>query len=119
MGSTYAIYALQFITGLALLLGHGKDKFDVKGTMNWVKSQGYPALVGAWLAFAEIILAIALALGIFPRIAAAGIALTMLGAIHFHLKQKDGFKGGWEAAALYFIICVFLVFAGKGLLTPW
>ena len=59
---------------------------------------------------------LAILLGIFTRIAAAGIAIIMLGAIYLvHLPHGfDVSRGGFEYAFTMLLIALALVFTGPG-----
>ena len=113
----YAIIVLQVLAGAAMFFGNGLGKIkNFSGTVQWFQSIGFGKAGAVWAVLTEGVAAVLLMLGIFPRIMAGLIAVTMLGAIFFHLKNKDSFKKGWEEAFLYFIIMAFIAVMG---VSPW
>src|SRR5687768_13775994 len=79
----------QRVVLAAVVLPHGLQKafgwfggFGVEGTLGWFESAlGVPAPLALLVVIAELLGAVALALGLFSRLSALGIAFTMIGAI--------------------------------------
>lgn len=107
------LLVLQILTGASLFFGHGLPKLkDTSGTLKWFKKQGYGHLGGVVAIAVEGFASLLLILGIFPRIMAGLIAITMLGAMVHHWKGRESFKDGWESAFLYFIASVVVLIGG-------
>lgn len=107
---------LQFLVGSSLFLGHGLAKVkDVAGTLAWFRKQGFGTLGGIWAVLTEGVASVLLALGLFPRVMAALILFTMLGAMLFHWRSKDPFKDGWEVSYLYFVAMIAIILGGHSL----
>ena len=101
-----------------LMIHNGVDKLaDVQGFAdNVVAFIGLPAPVffTYCAAYAEIIGSILLVLGLFTRLDAIVLLVTMLVAIYFHLKA-DGFKiMPLETASLYALLFVSFLANGGG-----
>ncbi len=112
-----AIITLQVFAGAAMFFGNGLGKLrSAKKTLAWFESVGMGKPAGVWALLTEGGAALLLLIGVFPRIMAGLIAVTMLGAMLFHFKNKDSFKGGWEEAFLYFILMTFIAVVG---ISPW
>lgn len=109
-----AIVLLQILTGLGLL-AHGVPKLlELRQTMKWFAKQGYGVIVGVFTALVETLGAFLLIVGLFPRIVAGFVAITMLGAMFHHWRNKESFTGGWEASYLYFVTSIVIVLTGIG-----
>lgn len=101
-----------------LMIHNGLDKLgDVQGFAdNVVAFIGlpFPVFFTYCAAYAEVIGAVLLGLGLFTRLDAAVLLLTMLVAIYFHLKA-DGFKiVPLETASLYALLFFFFLSSGGG-----
>jgi putative oxidoreductase len=106
-----ALLLLRVVAGIAFIL-HGWPK--MRDPLAWMGTSMPPALQ-ALAAVAELGGGICWVAGVFPRIASAGIACTMVVAIARHvLVKRDPFIGGWELAAVYLAIAVLLFVAGPG-----
>jgi putative oxidoreductase len=117
----YAALVLRLVLG-ALFLAHAWLKIFVytpSGTAGYFGSLGLPT----WLAYVviiwELVGAVALIIGVWPRVAALALVPILLGAIYnVHGPVGfffDGEKGGWEYPALWIINLVVLAFIGDGL----
>lgn len=90
----------RIVLGL-VILPHGLQKTlglfggaGFSGTMGFFESMGMPALVAALVIAAESLGAIGLVLGAGTRLAALGVAATMLGAV-FMVHLPNGFFMNW------------------------
>lgn len=87
----------------AVVLPHGLQKafgwfggWGIEGTLGWFDSAlGVPTPLALLVIMAELLGAVALALGLFSRLSALGIALTMLGAILL-VHAPSGFFMNWS-----------------------
>ena len=94
---------LQRVLLALVILPHGLQKtfgwfggWGVDGTLRWFESAlGVPAPLALLVILAELLGAVALALGLFSRLSALGIALTMLGAIAL-VHAPSGFFMNWS-----------------------
>lgn len=115
--TTPAATALLRISLGAVFLAHGLllkiMTFGLAGTMSFFGSIGYPPMLGAVVALAEIAAGIALILGVFVRPAALLMLPILLGASALHAGNGWLFTasgGGWEFPA--FLTVATLVQAG-------
>ncbi|HSI40134.1 MAG TPA: DoxX family protein [Xanthobacteraceae bacterium] len=116
----YAGLILRLALGI-LFLAHAGLKifvFTPAGTAGFFGSLGLPG----WLAYVtiawELIGAVALILGIWPRLAALALIPILLGAI-FTVHGPAGFfftnpNGGWEFLALWIVGLLALALGGDG-----
>jgi putative oxidoreductase len=116
----YAALILRVTLGL-LFLSHAGLKifvFTPAGTAGFFESLGLPG----WLAYVTILWelagAIALILGIWPRLAAIAMVPVLLGSI-FTVHGAAGFffnnpNGGWEFPAFWIIGLIVLALTGDG-----
>ncbi|TCZ56724.1 DoxX family protein [Roseicella aquatilis] len=114
----YAALLLRVSLGV-MALAHGAvlklGTFGLAGTMGWFGSIGYPPVLGAVVAFAEILGGIALILGIRVRLVSLLFLPILVGALVQHAGQGwvfSGKGGGWEFPAFW--IAALLVQAGLG-----
>jgi putative oxidoreductase len=112
---TWAV--LRVVVSL-LMIHNGLDKLaDVDGfATNVVAKIGfpYPVFFTYCAAYTELIGSILLALGVFTRLNAAFLLLTMIVAVYFHLKV-DGLKiPPLETASLYATAFLFFCINGGG-----
>lgn len=118
----YAILLLRLALA-ALFLAHAGLKlfvFKPAGTVGYFQSLGLPG----WLAYvtlaAEILGALALLLGIWPRLVALALIPLMLGTI-VKVHGPAGFwftnpNGGWEYPAFWMLSLLILALLGDGAL---
>jgi len=114
----YAAFLLRVTMGV-MFLAHGLllklMTFGLAGTMGFFGSIGYPPLLGAAVAFAEIAAGIALIAGVWVRAASLAMLPILLGATWQHLPAGWVFTsqgGGWEFPAFW--TAALLVQAGLG-----
>lgn len=104
----------------ALFLVHGVPKIrDLRKTMGFVKSTGFPAGAAFALLFSllEFFGGLALIAGFLTQPVAVLVALEMVATTVF-AKQKlqKKFVGGYELDILYLVLAVVVVLIGAG---PW
>lgn len=114
----YAAFLLRVTMGV-MLLAHGLllkvMTFGLPGTMGFFGSLGYPPILGAIIAIAEIAAGIALVAGVWVRLASLLTLPIMIGATIQHLPAGWLFSaqgGGWEFPAFWTV--ALLVQAGLG-----
>lgn len=114
----YAAFLLRLTMGV-MFLAHGLllkvMTFGLAGTMGFFGSIGYPPMLGAIVALAEIAVGVALIAGMWVRVASLLSIPIMLGATIQHLPAGWLFSaqgGGWEFPAFWTI--ALLVQAGLG-----
>lgn len=89
------LFLLRVVLG-AVFIAHGWAKISgMEGTVGFFASLGLPAFMAYVVAWVEFLGGIAVILGVFTRIAAYLLAITMVVAI-FLVKIKAGFLGGYE-----------------------
>lgn len=111
-------WAVLRIGASLLMIHNGLDKLaDVQGFATGVVATiglPYPVFFTYCAAYTELFGSILLALGLFTRVNAAFLLLTMFVAVYFHLKA-DGFKiPPLETASLYGTIFLFFCVNGGG-----
>ncbi|MBS7541922.1 DoxX family protein [Ancylobacter oerskovii] len=118
----YAVLVLRLALGI-LFLAHAGLKlfvFTPAGTAGFFSSLGLPG----WLAYVtiawELIGAVALILGLWPRLAALALIPILLGAI-VTVHGPAGFfftnpNGGWEFLALWIVALLGVALGGDGAL---
>ncbi|MEM9371570.1 MAG: DoxX family protein [Pseudomonadota bacterium] len=122
-----AFAGLRITTGL-FLVPHGAQKlfgmfggYGLEATGQFFQTQlgfanGYLAALAA--GSIEVFAGLALALGLFTRVAAGAVAVLLAVAATIHLSA--GFfwsNGGWEYAALWTILAAYFVVKGGGRLS--
>lgn len=102
----------------AVFIYHGMEKVRVDAGATWMNKMPdpQPAPVQMAVAWGELLGGIAVALGLLTRIAAAGLALIMVGAIvmvhgiqSFSLQEH-----GFEYNFVLILMCVSLILMGPG-----
>ncbi len=130
-----AIFVLR-IGFCIFMIHHGLEKFqDAQGFAEFVVGKYFGFLPGepiVWTfaaAATQIVCPIALAIGLFPRLASLGLMSTMLFAIYFHLVDTglEGFplavvenhNYAYELSAIYAAISFYFLCAGPGRLSAF
>jgi len=130
MNPNIAATIMRIVLGI-IFLAHGIAKFQtgLGNTSGWFASMGLPYFLGYLVAYLELLGGIALIAGLFARVAAAALALVLLGAI-FSVKLSAGLLGGGEAAGyeldlallsmcLYFLLSDAVGFGLDSFLKGW
>jgi putative oxidoreductase len=117
--ASWGIALLRAVVGIVFLV-HGGQKlfvFGIHGVAGMFTQFGIPAFLAPIVAFVEFVGGFALLLGIATRVAAALIAIDMLGAILL-VHGKNGFflPNGYEFALTLLAANVALVLTGAGAL---
>ena len=118
LSGSAGILVLRVVTGAAFII-HGWPK--IQHPFTWMPGEtAMPGFLQGCAALAEFGGGIALILGVFTRLAALGLAITMAVAVfHVHMPQGHPFvsaKGGpsYELAAAYMAVSVALMLLGPG-----
>ena len=116
----YAAFLLRVALGV-MLLAHGLllkvMTFGLAGTMGFFGSLGYPPVLGAVVAFAEIAAGLALLAGVWVRLASLLMIPILIGATIQHLPAGWVFSargGGWEFPAFWTVALLVQVGLGAG-----
>ena len=110
---------LRLVLGI-VFIAHGGQKlfvFGLDGVTAGFTQMGapLPAITAPLVAFTEFLGGIALVIGLLTRVAAAGLAITMLGATFIaHLPNGFFAPGGIEFTLTLFAGALALVFTGAG-----
>jgi uncharacterized membrane protein YphA (DoxX/SURF4 family) len=108
----WSMLVLRIALGL-IFLAHGLQKISgMEGIVKWFGSIGLPPLLAYVVATIETVGGACLILGLFTRIAAAGIVFVMLGAI-FSVKISKGFIGGYEFDLSLLAMAIALILSGS------
>ncbi len=118
------LLVLRLAVGL-IIAPHGAQKLfgwfgghGVKGTGAWLDSMGAKngALIALFAGIGEFFGGLGVALGFLTPIAAAGVAIVMLGAIATAHKGKGFFNtnGGWEFPVLIALGAIGIAITGPG-----
>lgn len=117
--ASFAPLILRVVIGV-LFLYHGIDKFNggISNVEGFFDSQGVPlpGLTAPLTAILEIVLGIALIVGAYTRLAAAGLAAIMVGALIF-VKLEADVLGGSELDFSYLAGLVAIMLLGPGRLS--
>jgi putative oxidoreductase len=120
IGQDLAAFVLRMGLGIAFVV-HGYPKLGKKarkGTGDWLKSMGIPAIFGLVAGVAEFFGGIALLVGFLTPVVAALFVVWMLALIWLSIaKIKKKFVGGWELDFLLLISSLALATLGSGLLS--
>jgi putative oxidoreductase len=114
----YAALLLRVSLGVLFVLHGGLLKlgtFGLAGTMGYFGQIGFPPVLGAVVAFAELFGGIALILGVWTRLVTLLFVPIMIGATLQHLPNGWMFaspRGGFEFPVLWTVLM--LVQAGLG-----
>ena len=111
-----ALLLLRVVFGL-IFIAHGWPKIkDIKQTQAGFDSMGFrPGYIwGTLLALLEPIGGLAIVLGIFTQPVAALLAIEMLVAVLWKIKQGKGFVNGYEFDLLLLATALALTFLGGG-----
>lgn len=104
--ASYGAFTPRVALGAATL-AHGLTKlivFTPAGTAGFFESIGYPGALGIVVMGAEIVLGLALLLGVHTRVAAGLMVPILLGATATHFSNGWQFAnegGGWEFPAFW------------------
>ena len=105
----------------AVFIYHGLDKIrpDTSYGVKWdLREAPLPTGVQIMVAWGELLCGVGVALGLFTRIAAAGIIVIMLGAIVTVTGQKGfGAPGGFEFNYVLILVAAALALSGAGTLS--
>src|SRR5512143_2408940 len=111
---SWGVTLLRVIVGI-VFLAHGGQKLFVYGIGGFVSHMGLAAFLSPIVIAIELLGGAALILGIGTRIAAAAIAVNMLGAvIGVHLKGGFFLPTGFEYALTMLAASAALVLTGPG-----
>ncbi len=114
-----ALTVLRVVLGIVFIM-HGGQKlftYGIGGVAGSMSGMGVPApgLTATLVTFAEFLGGIGLVLGLFTRLAAAGVALVMIGAI-FLVHVREGFfaPAGYEFPLMLLTAAAALAITGAG-----
>lgn len=114
---SWGVTLLRWFVGI-VFLAHGSQKlfvYGIHGFAGFLAHLGLPAFLSPVIIAIEFLGGLALLLGIGTRIAAAAIAINMLGAVlAVHLKNGFFLPNGFEYAFSMLGASLALVLAGPG-----
>lgn len=106
---------IRIVLGI-LFVAHAADKFrtGLPNISGWFQSLGLPGFMGYVVAYTELIIGIALIIGLFTRYVSVIVIVIMIGAI-LTAKLSIGLLGngqmaGYELDIAYALIALHLVF---------
>lgn len=109
----WGLFLLRVVLGI-IFIAHGWAKVSgMEGTIGFFASLGLPAFAAYVVAYVEFLGGIAVLLGVFSRIAAYLLAVTMVVAI-FLVKIKAGFLGGYELDLILLASALVVAWSGAG-----
>lgn len=109
----WGLFILRVVFGI-IFIAHGWAKIgNMDGTIGFFSSLGLPVFTAYLVAWVEFLGGIAVLLGIFSRIAAYLLAITMVVAI-FLVKIKAGFLGGYELDLILLASALVIAWSGAG-----
>lgn len=112
----WSMLVLRISLGV-IFLAHGLQKISgFEGIIKFFGSIGLPAVVAYAVTAIETLGGAFLIIGLFTRIAAAGISFVLLGAI-FTVKLSKGLLGGYEIDLALLSAAVALVLSGSSTLS--
>lgn len=121
----YTDYALLFVRLMAGLVFANSGYRDLKDPSSRAASIGLPKALTIFLGVAELAGGIAVMIGVWPQLAAAGLILIMLGALQKKIVVwKTGFWGddglGWnyELILVSMLVVIACTDGGRFILVP-
>ena len=111
----YMYLLFRVLVGVMLFL-HGAQKFGWIGDMSvsgFAGMFGLPVFIGFLVALIEILAGLAIVVGFLTRLAAFGVAVTMIGAIAIaHTSNWNPLVSGGELALVYLAASIALMLFG-------
>lgn len=120
--NTQIATTLLRVTSGSMLLVHGLTKllvFTPAGTAGFFESIGFPGFLAYPVMAGEIVLGLAMILGVYSRLAALAALPIMVGAIIPHAGAGFSFSnpgGGWEYPVFWSLVLVVQALLGDGAL---
>lgn len=121
VGTQIATTLLRVTSG-SMLLAHGLTKllvFTPAGTAGFFESIGFPGFLVYPVMAGEILLGLAMILGVYSRFAALAALPIMVGAIIPHAGAGFSFSnpgGGWEYPVFWSLVLIVQALLGDGAL---
>lgn len=106
----YGLWAVMVLTALAFLAAGTAKLMGVPMVHQSFEILGLPVAMGYFIGACEIAGAIGLFIKRLSSLAAAGLAIIMVGAMYFHLSYDPQ---GFPVAAALFIFSIIIFFAHK------
>ena len=120
--NTQIATTLLRVTSGSMLLVHGLTKllvFTPAGTAGFFESIGFPSFLAYPVMAGEIVLGLAMILGVYARLAALAALPIMVGAIIPHAGSGFSFSnpgGGWEYPVFWSLVLIVQALLGDGAL---
>ena len=120
--NTQIATTLLRVTSGSMLLVHGLTKllvFTPAGTAVFFESIGFPGFLAYPVMAGEIVLGLAMILGVYSRLAALAALPIMVGAIIPHASAGFSFSnpgGGWEYPVFWSLVLIVQALLGDGAL---